>query len=268
MSLSTLPRELVLSVADNLSTVFLTRLFRTCHSLHQLLGPTLTARITAEQLASTILKSGIKRNHLPTVQLALAHNAAWHTVFENGLCYSAIGHACYRGQIDTVAALITHYGPLILTEDHELDKCYRHQNALKTAIRRNNLALTTLLLEHGAPVNITGWYGFHSRYESPLDIAAKHGTAEIAEVLIKYGANVRRAKRSLDYAMDCENWAVVKLLMRGGVWMEMPCYEWSDRCPLTSRLPEEIDAWVAGAMEYMKTQRMVLEIKKDQGNGS
>lgn len=46
MSLSKLPRELMLDVANNLPTVFLSRLRRTCNSLYLLLWPELTARIT------------------------------------------------------------------------------------------------------------------------------------------------------------------------------------------------------------------------------
>lgn len=251
MSLSKLPRELILTVADILPTVSLTHLLRTCHSLHQLLGPALTTRITNEQLASTILENGIERHHLPTIHLALAHNASWHTMGENGLCgYTAVEHACELGHTDTLTALITHYGPSILTENHTPGQKFCHTNPLEIAICSQNLTMTTFLLEHGAPANRTVWYGYPSSDKSPLDYAAKHGTAAIAEVLIKHGADVPHASRSLNYALNHGRWDVVRLLLREGVWLSR--YGWCHSFPLTGRSPEEIDAWVESGIEYIR----------------
>lgn len=249
MSISKLPRELMLDVANNLPTVFLSRLHRTCHSLHQFLGPVLTARITTENLASTVLASGITDNHLPTVHLALAHNAPWHMVKDRD-CYSAVEHACQNGHTEIVAALIAHYGPRILSDYHNPNKTYYcHNNPLETALRGNNLVLTTLLLEHGLPANRIIWYRWCDK--TPLDFAGKYGSAEIVELLIKYGADVLQDGRCLCYAVEYERWDVVKVLLRQGVWVWPPSFDWSDRFPLSSRSPEQIEAWVAGGIAYM-----------------
>lgn len=251
MSLSKLPRELILTVADTLPTASLSRLLRTCHSLYQFLGPALITRITTEQLAGAILSSGITHHHLPTVQLGLAHNAAWHTESENGDCYSAFEHACDSGLIDIVAILISHYGPTIFTKYRRPDQTYCHNNPLETAIRSNDLALTTVLLEHGFPANRAVWDRYPNSDETPLDFTAKYGSAKIAEALIKHGADASGAGRSLSYAVENARWDVAKVLLREGVSVWAPAFKWTDRFPLGSRSPDEIEAWVKGGMQYI-----------------
>lgn len=217
MSLSKLPPELLLAVGDNLPVASLSRLLRTCRSLQQLLGPALTSRITTENLACTVLERGIGTGHLPTVQLALAHNPAWHTFNEHGHCYSAMEHACDRRSLDIVRALITHYGCTILTDNQKSNGRYCHDDPLHNAIRGNNLALTTLLLEGGSPANQTVWYGYPSSDKSPLDFAGKYASAEIVEVLVEHGAEVGHAGRSLSYAVQHGRWDVARALVRRGV---------------------------------------------------
>lgn len=46
-------------------------------------------------------------------------------------------------------------------------------------------------------------------------------------------------------------WDVVKVLLREGVAVWPPSFEWSEYCPLGSRSAKQIDAWVAGGMEYI-----------------
>lgn len=43
----------------------------------------------------------------------------------------------------------------------------------------------------------------------------------------------------------------MKVLLREGVAVWPPSFEWSEYCPLGSRSAKQIDAWVAGGMEYM-----------------
>lgn len=251
MSLSKIPRELVLAVADNLSIGSLSHLIRTCRSFHLLLQQALISRITTEELASTILRYGILQNHLPTVHLALAHNAAWHTYHKFGDCSNALADACHDNRLDIVTALITHFGPEILTVNDTPDGDYCHKNELLFAVRFNNLALTTLLLESGMPAKRARLYGYPSRDEDPLDLAGMYGSAEIAEVLIKYGADAQQATSSLHHAVRCGNWGVAKVLLREGVVGWDSEFEWSGRFPLGGRSSGEIDAWVTGGIEYM-----------------
>lgn len=254
MSISKLPRELMLDVVDQLSIESLSRLLCTCHSLHQLLGPALDARIATQQLASSILEWGIRHNILPNVHLALARNAAWHIEGEHGLCYSALADACDRNYLEIIAVPMTHYGPTIhinLTPSGG----YCHVNQLEVGIRCNNLARTTLLLEGGASPNRKIWYGYKGNDKTPIGIAAMYGSAEIAEVLIKHGAEVQYADRSLCYAVDSGRWDVAKVLLREGPSLWENLFEWSERCPLGGRTAVEIEAWVVSGAAYMLQEK-------------
>lgn len=250
MSLSKLPRELMLDIVTYLPTAILSRLQQTCLSLHDFLGPVLTARITTENLASTVLACGIRNNHIPTVRLAIAHDASWHVLGPDRVCYSAVEHACGLGHTDILAALIGHYGAGILTDFHRADKSYYcHPNPLETALRTGNLALTTLLLENGFPANRVIWY---RQYEqSPLDFAAKHGSAEIIEALFRHGAQMGSDGHCLGYAVENERWDVVSALLREGAPVWPPFFKWAPRFPLSPRSKEEIEAWVAGGKDDM-----------------
>lgn len=252
MSLSKLPRELILDIGESLPTSSLSCLLQTCHSLQQLLWPALTTRITTENLESSVLQWGIQHNLFPTVELALAHNATWHTQEVRANCYSALADACGRNHLDIVAALLTHFGPSIVRTNEQPNGQFCHVNQLEVAIRSNNLACTTLLLEGGALANRTMWYGFRGNDKSMLGLAAMYRSAEIAEVLIKHGAEVGRADRSLCYAVDNGRWDVVKVLLREAVSVWEHLFEWSDYCPLGERTPEEVEAWVAAGAAYMQ----------------
>lgn len=262
MPLSTLPQELILAVGDNLPVASLSCLLRTCHSLHQLFGPALADRITTEQLASTILQRGIRNNHLPTVHLALAHEAAWHTWDEGGRCYCALAEACRLNHLDIVDTLIKHYGPTILTDNQDPEGSYCHINPLEVAIRCNNLPLTTLLLEGGAPATRTVTY---LSDKSPLDYAGKYGSAEIAEVLIKHGAEVVHAGRSLCYAVESGRWGVADVLLREGVSVWVRELPWTHSCCLGESSAEDIAAWVASGEAQMQRCMDAAIARRERG---
>lgn len=262
MSLSKLPRELILAVGDILPIASLSQFLRTCRSLHQLLWPALTTRINTENLASSVLLRGIGSHHLPTVNLALAHNAAWHTRDKFGQCSSALANACGLEHLEIVSLLITHYGPTILTDNQTPSGDFCHDDPLLNAVRWNNLELTTLLLRSGAPTNLTVWYGYPSSNKSPLDYAAKYGSAPVAEVLIKYGADVSGACSSFSYAVRHERWDVARVLLREGVMLRGYGFEWSNEAPLGTRTPSEIEAWLTAGAVYMTQWRDANRAKK------
>lgn len=253
MSLSNLPRELIFTIADHLPTNSLGRLLRTCQSMRSLLAPALTTRIRTEDLASEILLNGIHHNNLLTVHLALAHDAAWHTETDRNMnCCSAILRASKRGQLNIVAALIAHYGPTILTDNDRADGTYCHQSPLECAIHRKDLALTTLILEHGASANRTRSYSCPDRDRQPLEVAAKYATAEIVEVLIKHGADLGRAHRSLFYAIKNEKWDMVRVLLREGIPVANGEFMWCSGLTNDKRTPDEVEAFVVGAQRYLR----------------
>lgn len=104
MSLSNVSPELIFNTAHYLPTSCLNRLLHTCHSLQFLLAPTLIKGITT---ASAILRHGVCSNYLPTVRLALSHDAtAWHVKSHRG-CWSAISEACHSNELVILDALVT-----------------------------------------------------------------------------------------------------------------------------------------------------------------
>lgn len=243
MSLSLIPPELILTIADNLPSTSLNSLLRTCHSLHTLLSPFLTKRITTENLATSLLKRGISRNHLPTVLLALAHNASWHAPYKDhfGSCYNALRAACDKNHLAVVAALLTHYGVGEIVQSG----CY---HPLETALMTNDLALATVLLQHGVTLESLPQHG-----DSALMLTARYGNGAMAELLVRYGAKVETNPESLRQAIDADKWDVVRVLLREGVPMEEGC-EWEGGTPLTGRSTEEVEAWIQRGLKCTKAK--------------
>lgn len=240
-----MPPELILTITDNLPTASLNCLLRTCQSLRALLAPVLTKRITTELRATTILRSGIKRHHLPTVHLALAHNPYWHAKRRgrNVGCFNALHAACVSKQLDIVAALLTHYGPGMATRS----RCY---NPLEDALKWNDIAMVTVLLENGVPVD---FLSRREENETALVIAARCGRAPMTELLVKHGAQVQTDPECLLEALNSHHWDVVSVLLREGVPVS-DCYEWAGRAPLTSRSPEQIEAWIQHGLACTKAK--------------
>lgn len=245
MSLSLIPPELILTVTDNLPTASLNCLLRTCQSLRALLAPVLTKRITTERRATSILKRGIRHHHLPTVHLALAHKAYWHATRKGRResCYNALHAACVSHQLDIVAALLTHYGPSMVIES----RCY---NPLEAALMRNDIAMVTVLLEHGVPVDLLSR---REEDETALVLAARCGRAAMTELLVKHGAPVQSEPECLLQAITSQHWDVVRVLLREGVPVPN-YYEWAGRAPLTSRSPDQIEAWIQEGLACTKAK--------------
>lgn len=208
--LSKLPRELVLDIADPLLTSSLSRLLRTCPFLHLLLTSALTSRITTEHLASEMLLYGIQPNFLPTVHLALTHNADWHTFTSPWICSSAILEACKLGRYAIITTLISHYVPKIFI-DKGTNNRYCCQSPLDYALRSNDKQLRRLLLKCGAPLNRISpcWLRMSS-----LTVAAKYWFAEIVHLLIMYGAEIRFDSSSLYEALRHKKWYTAVVLLR------------------------------------------------------
>lgn len=250
-----MPAELLLTIADNLPTASLSRFLRTTQSLHIFLTPVLTKRISTEHLGRSILKSGITHNHLPTVHLALAHSARWHSKPKRGPCYNALKAACDAGHLAIVAALMSHYGPSMLTRL----RC--HANPFVTAVKTANVPLLTVLLEHGAPPDFVNRHS-----QSALDIAAIYGCVEITEVLIAHGAPVWDARNSLSYAMYYGNWDVVRVLLRAGLCDLEWCEDGVPRLPVGYRSEEVIEAWIEGKVDDVARYREAEEATGTTGH--
>lgn len=45
------------------------------------------------------------------------------------------------------------------------------------------------------------------------------------------------------------------VLLRAGVWVSEPIFDWSFISPLGEYTPQEIEAWVAAGIQYMKLYR-------------
>lgn len=245
MSISKLPQELVIPAFHPLPFYLL----RTCQSLYLLLSPTLNSRITTEDLASGILLHGIQQNYPPTVHLALTHNADWHTSTTSGPCSSAILAACKLGHHALITSLISHYGPTILTGECAANRRGCHQCPFDYALRRNDLALTVLLLESGAPAN----RGNNQWFQKPLlTVAAKYGSVEIVEKLILHGADMEFDSSALWYALKNGKWNTARVLLREGVMISGILFQWSPVASTGKRTHDEVEAFMAAAKWYMR----------------
>lgn len=109
----------------------------------------------------------------------------------------------------------------------------------------NDIAMATVLLEHGAPLD------FHSCRNTALGLAASCGNAAMAELLVKYGAPVKTEPESLLRAIQSDQWDVVRVFLREGVPVGDWC-EWAGRTPLTRRSPEQVEAWIQHGLACTK----------------
>lgn len=244
-----LSRELVLDIAAHVPTPSLSHLTRTCQSLHVLLMPTLISRITTNHLASEILLHGIQQNYLPTIHLALIHKANWHTYIDNGTCVSAILEATKLGNHTIITTLIVHYGPAIFVEMSTAVGGQCHQSPLAYALHQNDLVLTTLLLESGAPANRDTCCWLMTPL---LTIAVKQGTVDIVEKMILHGADLQFDDRPLYYAVLNKKWDTAKVLLREGAKISKGVFRWSRAASIGRRTEVEVEVFVAGAKRVMK----------------
>lgn len=78
--------------------------------------------------------------------------------------------------------------------------------------------MTSILLDHGAVIAVAGW----KENTTLLHSAAKHGHAQIMEILLAHGAAMGSLPTSLDMACAVANLEVAQVFRKRGLFPEGP----------------------------------------------
>lgn len=156
------------------------------------------------QTAKTILARSPKGSVGPNLVIALAKDRFVHTLQAalslgwdpNGPAHDGLPLvvAVGSGEVKAVEALLTAGASPSLVPDQGSPPLIRavHQ-------RHESAALTKLLLEHHAPVDLGG--GFLAHSESPLACACFDGHIEAAKLLLEHGASIKPGGSEADLLM-------------------------------------------------------------------
>ncbi len=124
--------------------------------------------------------------------------------------FQPLGLAAFFGHTEIVAYLLSQGADPQIASNNPMKVMPLH-----SAVAGQNLEIARLLLEHGAPVNVSQSEGF-----SPLHGAAQNGQVEMVELLIQFGAVVDardvEGKTPLKLAEIEEHTAIVELLRSRG----------------------------------------------------
>ncbi|KAF7331433.1 Ankyrin repeat domain-containing protein 50 [Mycena kentingensis (nom. inval.)] len=178
--LTGLPPELILHLADDLPLSPLNDLVQSCTQLHAILQPVLDARLTPERAQAMLLPAARAGKTAAVAKLLRqadinAYNQPWEETPLHAA--AAAGHIDIARQLLDAGADCTR----ICDTQYEND-----MQPLHVAVRRNDLAMVTLLLERGAPVNDR--YGCEE-ISCALPDAVSHGNSEMVRALLAHGAD-------------------------------------------------------------------------------
>ncbi|KAK5106681.1 hypothetical protein LTS08_000802 [Lithohypha guttulata] len=117
---------------------------------------------------------------------------------------TALVAAASNGHLEVVSLLLDHGADIELKGNHELA-------ALIAAARNGKLECVKLLMSRGANVNVVGGLG-----GTALSMAARDGHTEIVKVLLAAGANINDGSFALAGAVQGGHYEVAKLLIDNG----------------------------------------------------
>lgn len=203
MPLTTLPNELLLSIAGHLNLISLSSLSRTTHHLNTILQHSLNAAFNRSALTFLVKAAG--RNNPSIVRRAIASGLDPRSV-ENT---RALDRAAYKGYVDVVRILVEH-----CTDINQ----YRwgHRRPLHHAARRGHVGVVEALLDGGAEVDLEedGW--------TALWFAAAWGQERVVQVLLDRGAEINRVACDREMAVVISgNAEVLKVLVEWRAKMDV-----------------------------------------------
>lgn len=225
MPLTSLPAEIILTIADVLSRGDLIHLTLACKNLSTLLNLVLHAPLRKLSTANRVLRWGIQQPSIPIVKLALSHGATEHSTTENDIfnCSAITLAACFN-QRDIVVLLLEHYGSDAVNSPGDC-----HPTALQAATHPGYEKMLELLLSRGADVNRRG-----QGWMYPLGLAALEATAGVARLFIDAGAELEAttvARTAMQVAMEEGNMGVAKVLASAGARMCPEAWgRWVEQC--------------------------------------
>ncbi|KAF7331411.1 Ankyrin repeat domain-containing protein 50 [Mycena kentingensis (nom. inval.)] len=208
--LTSLPPELILHLADDLPLGPLNDLVQSCTQLHAILQPVLDARLTPER-AQAILLPAARAGKTAVVAKLLrqADPNAYKLRWEETPLHAAAA----AGHLDIARQLLDAGADCSRTCDMQYED---DMQPLHLAVRRDDLAMVTLLLERGAPVNDI--YGCESM-SCALPDAVSRGNIEIVRALLAHGADTERPGyygSALGHAIRRRDVALIRLLLEEG----------------------------------------------------
>lgn len=243
--LSTVPNEILFTIADNLSPGPLLNLLLTCRSFHHSLSRIMLHHALADKDSTPALEWASILNYVPLIKTILAHTPA--STAATTLEETALSRACRHNSLEAVETLLDHGVPHTPPVDNG-------RNPLGIAVGMCDLPMVRLLLSRGAMPD--AWPGYapmafdlcrngdvevlrellaagadpnirNHHMSSCLTLAAEYGHLECLKVALEYGAELNVVDRDNDtpmiMALYCERWDVVEFLLE------------QDECDLVTR---------------------------------
>lgn len=225
MLLRTCTDEIIVGIAKHLGRAPRSYLSRTCRRLRILLTPLVLETFKWDEgewnTSDAVLRWAIMNHRQITVQLALDRGAPEHLstshVDRRGDC-SSLTLAVSCSNIEIVQMLLDHFGSGIVNP-----KIYCHYTPLQAAAARGDPRITNLLLENGAHIH-GGANEFGHPRDTPLSIAARYGTAVVAELLIGVGADPSEDAAMIS-ALGAKNIWVARVLVRAGAQIDVGLWQ-------------------------------------------
>jgi uncharacterized protein len=122
--------------------------------------------------------------------------------------FQPLGLASFFGQLEAVKFLLAHHARVDEPSHNPM-----HVMPLHSAVARQDIEITRLLLEAGAPVNAAQEGGF-----TALHAVAQHGQLQMARLLLDHGADLQArtsdGKTPLAMAEEYEHAEMIHLLRR------------------------------------------------------
>jgi len=180
MSLTTLPNELILEVAEKLQPHELTCLIRTCRRFSRLLVPTLQKFALSEKYASIALfwAAALGNEHLARQILTKGHSVPIIRIEHDDRELSMSHLTSSDPEKNELVSFALKQGPNLVLEDGD-------GGALYWATRHGYIDMISMLLDQGADTQLKIFDG-----DTALHAAVIWGNLEAAELLIAHGADV------------------------------------------------------------------------------
>ncbi|KAK7427358.1 hypothetical protein QQZ08_006127 [Neonectria magnoliae] len=164
-----------------------------------------------------LLRWVIESGNMSAMDQILGANGPTVRTFASNILLSAIR----IGHVKTVQKLLAQG-----VSANSADSTFPEGTALQTAVAKNNVEISQLLLDQGADVD----YILYEGEARPLELAARRPEVSVAlvQILIKAGPNASCLQSSVVEATICGNLEVVKLLIAAGAdFKELPPFRGS-----------------------------------------
>jgi len=169
----------------------------------------LLQQIEEKNEISDKLRSAANRNDVKTITDLLAKGASVNNVDEAG--FSAIAHACRKGHVEAVIAMVDHAD----LDGKSFDNRSSEGTPLILATKNNHLGVVNVLLEYGVNTEARDRFG-----RTALLCACVKGSNDVVKLLLDHGSSVDavddKGNNCLRLAILRKDAALEKLLLDRG----------------------------------------------------